>query len=284
MGNIWEDVFLGTTEKYNKKLEVLAKIAQPEKWTYRKIQESDPYRILRNYIRFTYDRLEEEGKIICSVDGKMRCMNTGLLTVYNQEIVAIFSENELPGRQPWFLNGFFKETDKFFTTNFSALPPIADYCDNVEALIYDTSLELNLRKEHIIDDNYDRFVDAGYSNKELISVLMDSAKVTLEKKLKRNFKLALPFCYRNTETGESKIQLLAPLYFPGAPVRLALVLNKVKGDAQEYYEGVTILPVEWAYMNSRSIVKPDEEWAKIVDEVDAAEENNAMQNTLDKID
>ena len=160
---------------------------------------------------------------------------------------------------------------------------MADYSNNVKDLIYDNSLDLNLRKEHIIDDNFERFVDAGYSSKALISVLLDSAKGTLEKKLKRNFKLALPFYYRNTETGESKVQLLAPLYFPGAPVRLALVLNKVQSDAKEYYEGVTVLPVEWAYMNSRLITKPDEEWAKIVDEIDTTD-NDTIQNALDKIE
>lgn len=211
-------------------------------------------------------------------------MNTGLLTKYNQEIIAIFSKNEMQGKQPWFFNGFFKETDKFFTTNFSSLPPLADYGNNVKDLIYDSSLELILKKEHIIDDNFDRFVDAGYSNKELISVLLDSAKDTLEKKLKRNFKLALPFYYHNTETGESKIQLLAPLYFPGAPVRLALVLNKIQSEAKEYYEGVTVLPVEWAYMNSRLIAKPDEEWAKIVDEINFANESDSISDAVDKID
>ena len=283
MGTLREDVFLGTTEKYNQKLEMLARMAQPEKWTYKKIQDIDPYRILRNYIQFTYNRLEEENKFITSPDGKYRCMNTGLLTVYNQEIVAIFAQNNMVDKQPWFFNGFFKETDKFFTTNFTALPPLSDYSDNVKDLIYDNSLELNLRKEHIIDDNFDRFIDAGYANKELISVLLDSAKITLEKKLKRNFKLALPFYYHNTETGESKIQLLAPLYFPGAPVRLALVLNKVQSDANEYYEGVTVLPVEWAYMNSRLIVKPDEEWAKIMDEIDSVTENDSIQSAIDKI-
>ena len=283
MGTLREDVFLGTTEKYNQKLEMLARMAQPEKWTYKKIQDIDPYRILRNYIQFTYNRLEEENKFITSPDGKYRCMNTGLLTVYNQEIVAIFAQNNMVDKQPWFFNGFFKETDKFFTTNFTALPPLADYSDNVKDLIYDNSLELNLRKEHIIDDNFDRFIDAGYANKELISVLLDSAKITLEKKLKRNFKLALPFYYHNTETGESKIQLLAPLYFPGAPVRLALVLNKVQSNANEYYEGVTVLPVEWAYMNSRLIVKPDEEWAKIMDEIDSVTENDSIQSAIDKI-
>ena len=114
--------------------------------------------------------------------------------------------------------------------------------------------------------------------------MLDSARETLKKKLKRNFKLALPFYYRNTETGESKIQLLAPLYFPGAPVRLALVLNKIQSDAKVYYEGVTVLPVEWAYMNSRLIVRPDEEWAKIVDEIDTSHENDSIQNAIDKVD
>lgn len=284
MGKIKEDVFLGTVEKYNQKLEMLAKMAQPEKWTYKKIQDSDPYRILRNYIQFTYNRIDEENKFIDSADGTFRCMNTGLLTKYNQEIIAIFSKNEMQGKQPWFFNGFFKETDKFFTTNFSSLPPLADYGNNVKDLIYDSSLELILKKEHIIDDNFDRFVDAGYSNKELISVLLDSAKDTLEKKLKRNFQLALPFYYHNTETGESKIQLLAPLYFPGAPVRLALVLNKIQSEAKEYYEGVTVLPVEWAYMNSRLIARPDEEWAKIVDEINFANESDSISDAVDKID
>jgi hypothetical protein len=284
MGTIRDDVFLGTTEKYNQKLELLAKMAQPEMWTYKRIRDVDPYKILRNYIQFTYDRLEEQNKIISSADGNLRCMNTGLLTIYNQEIVAIFSRNSMEGKQPWFLNGFFKETDKFFTTNFTTIPSLADYCNNVNDLIYDNSLELNLRKEHIIDDNFERFLEAGYSNKELISVLLDAAKATLEKKLKRNFKLALPFCYHNTETGESKIQLLAPLYFPGAPVRLALVLNKIQSDVKDYYEGVTVLPVEWAYMNARLIVKPDEEWAKIMDEIDGIEDNSLIQNLVDKVE
>lgn len=282
MGTLFDDVFMGTTEKYNQKLKLLSQMAQPEKWTYKKMQEKDPYIILRNYIRFTYNRLDEENKFIDSSDGKFRCMNTGLLTIYNQEIVAIFSRNEKLGKQPWFFNGFFKESDKFFTTNFLSLPAIADYCDKVEDLIYDSNLELRLKKEHMIDDNFKRFEDAGYTSKELISVLLDSAKVILEKKLKRNFKLALPFYYRNTETGECKIQLLAPLYFPNTAVRLALVLNKIKSDAHEYYEGVTVLPVEWAYMNSRLIVKPDDEWAKLVDEIEI--ENSSIQNTIDKND
>lgn len=282
MGNIKKDVFLGTQEAQNRKFELLAKMAQPEIWTYKKIKATDPYRILRNYICFTYNRLDEENKILTSEDGEYRCMNTGLLTVYNQEIIALFKKSGVEGGLQWYLVGFFKETDKRFTMCFSQIPPLANYCNNVKDLIYDSSLELNLRKEHIIDDNIERFIEVGYDDKMLINVLLDAAKGILEKKLKRNFKLALPFYYHNTETGENKIQLLAPLYFPGAPVKLALVMNKVRSDANEYYEGVTVLPVEWAYMNSRLIVKPDEEWAKIMEEVDTPTNEDSIQNSIDK--
>ena len=61
------------------------------------------------------------------------------------------------------------------------------------------------------------------------------------------------------------------------------MLNKVHSDANEYYEGVTVLPVEWAYMNARLITKPDEEWAKIVDEI-GSNGNKFSENFLDKID
>lgn len=282
MGNIKKDVFLGNKEKQNKKFELLAKMAQPEIWTYKKIKDKDPYRILRNYFFFTYNRLSEENKILTSEDGEYRCMNTGLLTIYDQEIIALFKKSSKEGGFPWYLVGFFRETDKEFTTHFSQIPELASYFDNVKDLIYDSSLELSLKKEHIIDDNIDRFMDAGLVDKRLISVLLDAAKATLEKKLKRNFKLALPFYYHNTDTDESKIQLLAPLYFPGAPVKLALVINKVKSDANEYYEGITILPVEWAYMNSRLIVRPDEEWARIIDEIDAQPDEISTQDSIDK--
>lgn len=282
MGNIKDEIFLGTQEAQNKKFEILAKMAQPEIWTYKKVKDTDPYKILRNYFYFTYNRLDEEKKILTSVDGQYRSMNTGLLTIYNQDIIALFGKSNRQSGLPWYLIGFFKETDKQFTKYFPEIPPLANYFDNVNELIYDSSLELNLRKEHIIDDNFDRFIEVGYTNKELINLLLDSAKLTLEKKLKRNFKLALPFYYLNTETKESKIQLLVPLYFPGAVVKLALVLNKVKSDINEYYEGVTVLPVEWAYMNSRLIVKPDEEWARIMEEVDTLTEENFIQNPVDK--
>ncbi len=117
-------------------------------------------------------------------------------------------------------------------------------------MIYDNPFKLNMRKEHIIHDNFYCFIEAGYNSKEQIGVLLEATKVTLEKNQKRNFKLAL-------------------------------VLNKIKSSAKEYYEGVTVLPVEWAYMNSRLIVKPDEEWAKIMDEITSADEAESIREAVD---
>jgi hypothetical protein len=51
-----------------------------------------------------------------------------------------------------------------------------------------------------------------------------------------------------------------------------------------YYEGVTVLPVEWAYMNARLIAKPDEEWANIIEEINCAGESDSATDGLDICD
>ena len=68
----------------------------------------------------------------------------------------MFKKSSKKDGLPWYLVGFFKETDKQFTMHFSQIPQLASYFDNVKDLIYDSSLELTLKKEHIIDDNIER--------------------------------------------------------------------------------------------------------------------------------
>lgn len=75
-------------------------------------------------------------------------------------------------------------------------------------------------------------------------------------KVKRNYKLAIPQYYTDKFTNESKIQLLLPLFLQSRNVAdLALVVDK----GEYNYIGKTILTIEWAYVNSRRIVKPDVE-------------------------
>ncbi len=282
MSHIRDEVFLGNRVDYTQLLKQIADLAQQEKWTYGGYKLRDPYKILRNYFEHTYDRISEENKFVYSNDGRYKCMNTGLLTPYNQDIIAIFVKNEHSNGLAWCFKRVCRDTDLFFSDNFTRVPDIADYFDDVSELIYNKNLEIHLNVNHIIDDNYNRFTDVGYTDKQLINALLGAAKSTLEKKLIRNFKLALPFYYHNTNTGEHKLQLLVPVYFPGAPVRLAMVLDKRCGaDSQYYYEAITVLPVEWAYMNSRLIVKPDDEWAKLID--DMGEEAELNDSDYDQV-
>lgn len=275
MKTIRDMVFLGVRDIYNRKLEYLARMAQEEPWTFKSIAQKDPYRILRNYFHFTYDRLHEEGKIMISDDQNFSCINTGLLTKYDREIMAIFSRSKDEKGLPWYLVGFFHDGERYFKERFCSVPEMADYFTDIREVIYDRKLQIDVNINHIIDDNIARFQQADYGeDKGLIHALMVAAIEKIKKKLSRNFKLAAPFYYHNTETDERKIQLLVPLYFPGASVRLALVLDKVKDSQREpYYMAITVLPVEWAYMNARLIVKPDPEWTKIIEEIGAGGEH-----------
>lgn len=274
MKTIRDMVFLGVRDIYNRKLEYLARMAQEEPWTFKSIAQKDPYRILRNYFHFTYDRLHEEGKIMISDDHDFSCINTGLLTKYDREIMATFSRSKDEKGLPWYLVGFFHDGERYFKERFCSVPEMADYFTDIREVIYDRKLQIDVNIDHIIDDNIARFQQADYGeDKGLIHALMVAAIEKIKKKLSRNFKLAAPFYYHNTETDERKIQLLVPLYFPGASVRLALVLDKVKDSQREpYYMAITVLPIEWAYMNARLIVKPDPEWTKIIEEIGAGGE------------
>ena len=75
------------------------------------------------------------------------------------------------------------------------------------------------------------------------------------KKVRTNYKIAVPQYYRN------KIQLLLPLCLtPGSPnPDLALVIYKV--DEQTYCAR-TCLTIQMAYTNARLIVRPQSDWLK----------------------
>ncbi|MCB7304842.1 DUF3825 domain-containing protein [Bariatricus massiliensis] len=267
--NLERDTFLGTKEVKTKKLFYLSKMAQDEQWNYSGENEN---KILYNYLCYTYDRLKQEDSIkrneerykilVCDNDEYM-CFNTGLLTRSNgTDIYAYFGKNTSAyarSGQNWFLIGFYQKTDSEMS-KFKYYPEIADYFTNPADFIYDKKLQLYIDYDHIIDDNYERFEKLGLSDKHIIKALLENAVKTITEKVKRNYKLAIPQFYTDKGTMQSKIQLLLPLFLFGREYAdLALVVDK-----SEYrYVGKTILTLEWAYVNSRRIVRPDAEWLKI---------------------
>lgn len=257
--NLLMDAYLGKKDLLLGKLNYLAEKAQREQWDYDSCIDKQ---ILYNYLCYTYDRVKAEGKIEITEDGKNMCFNTGLLTENSADIYAFFiqniNKNAKPG-QKWFLDGFKQRTDTVMR-KFTNYPEIADYFTEPADFIFDKKMAIEIDYDHIIDDNYDRFVNIGMTDKYWIECALVNAVKRITEKVKRNYKLAIPQYYTDKQTKISKIQLLLPLFLQSKNVAdLAIVVDKDKFR----YVGKTILTLEWAYVNSRRIVRPDVEWLKI---------------------
>lgn len=260
--NLLSDAYLGRKEVWDKKLKYLAEIVEPETWDFPNSDNARPLSILYNYLNYTYDRVKQEGKIVITPDGNAMCFNTGLQTLHGSDIFAYFikrNKNFGSNSQQWYFVAFTQNIEGRMQS-FEALPDIADYFTDPADFIYDKRLPIDLDYSHIIDDNYDRFIGVGLSDKHIIQALLENAVNTVTKKLKRNFKIAIPQFYTDKSNGQSKIQLLLPLCMRAQDkADLALVVDKAK----HRYVGKTILTLEWAYVNSRRIVKPDVDWLQI---------------------
>ena len=232
------------------KLEVLKNLAMPEDWDYK----SNPTKgnpILKNYIIHTFKKAYDEGKI--GDIGNYSAFNTGLATPLQEEIYGLFQKNRKQGSKPWFLIGWFKESDRDLS-KFPQLPEVVNYFKDPSELIYDTSLSLRRNLDHIIDDNFERFPDdIKRLQKHLIINLLDGTISDALNRIKRNYKTAVPQFYNN------KLQLLLPLCLQSRGVAdLALVIEKENG----FYRASTILTLDMAINNARLIAKPDDEWLK----------------------
>lgn len=257
--NLLQDAYLGSKDNLRSKLNYLANMAQLEQWDYKGTTDKQ---ILYNYLCYTYDRIKMENKVEILDDKSAMCFNTGLLTEHGADIYAYFVKNNNSNKkegQDWFLYGFKQRSDSEMRA-FRKYPDIADYFTTPADFIYDKAMEISIDYDHIIDDNYDRFVSVGLTDKYMINGLLENAVKKIVEKVKRNYKLAIPQYYTDKTIGESKIQLLLPLFLQSKDVAdLALVVDK----GEYSYVGKTILTLEWAYVNSRRIVRPDVDWLKI---------------------
>ncbi|RCX16391.1 uncharacterized protein DUF3825 [Anaerobacterium chartisolvens] len=262
-----QDAFVGLHSYFfETKLSKLADMAKDEQWNFKSEKYKDPsgqrnFPILNNYLYFTYDRLKAESKIAILDDESAMCFNTGLQTKeYERDIYAYFTKNiRYPATtsKQWNFVKFCKSIDNEMTS-FSKLPDIAEYWDNPSDLIFDKRLDIRFNDEHIVEHNISRFQDVGLdgSPSDLLSWLEQSTK-RAEKRVRRNYKIAIPQFFTDKDTNKSKIQLLLPLCPPNSTkALLALVITK----AGETYLAKTVLPLDMAYMNSRRIVTPDADW------------------------
>lgn len=146
----------------------LASMALKEVWYYGNVQPTNrPYPILEQYLKYTYQKLNNENNVIFKKDDdegeEYAAFNTGLVDSKYEYIYALFTKNRVPGYAPWFLLGFYvagqDRGGKLLVKYFNPLPPRADYFGgDIKNMLYDSSSgKLVTDFEHIICERIGRF-------------------------------------------------------------------------------------------------------------------------------
>ena len=236
-----------------------------EYWDYMQ-QPTGGCPVLFSYINQTFLRVEfQRDKILYgkSKDGKgeFACFNTGLVTKEQDDIYAYFTKNdEWQELKDWglsipkwkFLE--FNTDQSKYKKYFSILPQMATFFEDTEItqLIFDTSIEVTLKKEHI-----KKRKSRGFSMKIQNlddNLFIDEVQRALDlavKRARRNYKTAIPHFYDN------KIQFLLPLCITNKiEADVALVVNRDENS----YVAHTVLTLDQAFNNARLLAKPDREW------------------------
>lgn len=168
--------------------QALAELAEREDWSGTDNTGTTNI-ILKNYIKYTYERLRIQGKIVVSTNRAYATFNTGLLTPEFEEIFGIFEKNE--GRQLWCFKNWVRTSDISLMSEFTDTPEMATYVDSAADLVYDTKKGLDLNVDHILNGNIERFPLSFKSSVQFQRrAALNFAKETVLKRLRRNYKLA----------------------------------------------------------------------------------------------
>jgi len=253
-------------ETFETPFQQLADMANAETWNYERPEFQRPNQtlpILRRYLNYTFLRLQSQRKIeIATVTGEVRaCFNTGLQTsAGGKDIFAVFSKNDKASQDNDFPEWWFRGWHDSYSTmlsGFRPLPTVATYVSDNRDLVFETSYDIDINFEHIIEDpkNRDRLPKSLRSDRTLAINAVRGAAAYLKQKHRNNRMMAIPFWYPEHE----KIQFLLPLRLTSADHEvLALVADKQERD--KLYKIRTALTMDMAYSNARLVGKPNREW------------------------
>lgn len=278
---------------WESRLSDLAEIAEPERWTYLSVPDNSNLPILDSYIRYTFLRVQEQGRL--SESERTSCLNTGLLTPNQEEIFGVFRISDMydpkkptsATNKKWFLTSWARSGERLLT-DFFELPALASYWTDPAELVFNPHLQVQLNLDHIIRDNINRFPSELGGHLDINGVPADlaatpdiegdlsaseSAPATtterdadvplatrnaLEGAMKHSIRLAQR-SYRISvpQFHYGKIQLLLPIYLRNAQrPDLALTLERHGG----WYRAATVLYPDWAYRQARLLSRPNSEW------------------------
>lgn len=283
-----------SVEVLNQKVSELAAIALPENWYFGPQPPADfAYPILKSYLRYTFIRLQYEGKVIATASYKYRAFNTGLLDTLLRPVYALFTQTS-SSLTPWSLDfciageGY---AGKKLVAQFAQLPIAANYLADANQAFYHLAAGVpQVDWQHVVKDNMARlplafleqyapegfiprstqalttpeffeykrsFIEALEADPAGYRNLVRRLEGALERTLRRtqiNYTTAVPTYYPKLNS----IDLLLPLCLANENTAdLALVVRR---EPSGKYIGHTVLTMRQAYNNARLICKLDEHW------------------------
>ena len=286
--------FLGRWEDF---LSALAEMATPEDWDFPNTEKKNYY-ILKKYIQYTFYRIQLEGKVLLSEDGRLAAFNTGLVDRHFDEIYACFVPNNA-GESPWLFKEFCIAghfgMGKQLVQNFNPLPQPATYFLHQGDLLFDLTQEIHCDYEHILIENLDRFPlfylkSQFYDHKKAMKILADiehardeSQRSHLYEKIRRLLSNDM-LLYNRLKNRLDDAVLLSrkevrwnyhtaiPSYYPSRnTMNFMLPLHLSSDDAIDIvlvveltpagnYQGQTILTCDQAYIDARLVCSLRSHW------------------------
>ncbi len=283
---------------YSTVTEMLARHALEERWHFGQAADlQHPYPILENYLRYTFVRLQKQGRVLDyhGDAGDWAAFNTGLVDNLYDPIYSLFQANR-KAAQPWVFFDFCVPgkgpSGKQLTAVFDPLPEPATYFSSNFDMLLDTSRDLHVDYEHVILDGVredripeeflERHVPRGFSWKEYghldreeraailgeLAAAID-ADVQCMRGIKNRFEDAKVLGEKRTRWN---FKTAIPQYYPrfdamSLLLPLALVNDEIVDIAlvvtrnpSGSYQGRTVLPLDWAYQNARLVCRPDSDW------------------------
>lgn len=278
----------------NSYLKELLELARPEKWYFG--DDSQNLEILKNYITYTFYKLQCEDKIRISADRKFAAFNTGLANYSYDDIYMCFTKNEEDNRFCYagVCTAAIGSLGKQLVSTLSPLPAPAEYITKKEDILYDMSKELFVDSEHILMDRLHRVpakflrmylqcmpqaielieeaeASSETERKEIYAELADLVsqnafaseilKSALNSVIDRTLKM-LRWNYRTAIPSYfpkgNTMSLLLPMDFTGERTPQAALVVKLTESGN--YIGHTILTMKYAYLNARLISSQESSW------------------------
>ena len=291
--------FLGSWMSF---LTELAERAIPEEWDFESGIEPQ-YKILRQYIKYTFSRLLAEKKICITKDEQFAAFNTGLVDNRYDDIFACFTPNPIDNSTKWRFAGFCTAASgslgKLLVRSFTQLPEPPAYFQKKMDLLYNHLKPLYLDYDHIIVDNINRLpiqfiYNQAYDNEAVREILTrirenfndSDLKYDLYNQLRKMIKEDNQLFKRISNRLDDAASLAKkkarwnyrtaiPLYYPknnsmSLMLPLALV-DDMKPDValvvelmpSGSYQGQTVLTLSQAYIDARLVCRLTGDWLEL---------------------